>query len=361
MTRINAVQHRLQQASDLAAVLDAAYEAFEGMVSVIHPVQDPASGLFAALVMAAASAANGRNALALAPSLPGHPLLAVPAEQPPRSGEPPERVAEVVAGLSHLVAERLAAGRRLRAGHRRPGRLPARRPKRPGHLRTAQQQAMTARPAFGDFLTAARDHASVAAARHQTDREGENVQEVTDSLLHVITVMDRYLQDIAAVPGDMRSRASPPLTAWGRARLTARDALTHAARHLRQHTRGTRAPGVTARSELARRLDAAAVALTAGRDLLNTHLARDPRGARQFRSEWGLILCSPPAERALLAELAWLARQIAAPCTDLALSARSPDTADAATRPAQRLRVAAGAQHQRAGRAADRPGDSRRP
>jgi len=108
MTRITAAQHRVQQASDLAAVLDAAYEAFEAMLSAIDPVQDPASGLFAAFVMAAASAANGRNAVALAPSLPGHPLLAVPAEQPPWSGEPPERVAEVVAGLSHLVAERLA-------------------------------------------------------------------------------------------------------------------------------------------------------------------------------------------------------------------------------------------------------------
>ena len=108
MTGIDAVQQRLQQTSDLAGVLDAAYEAFEGMMSVIHPVQDPGSGLFAALVMAAASAANGRNALALAPSLPGHPLLAVPAQQQPWPGEPPERVAEVVAGLSHLVAERLA-------------------------------------------------------------------------------------------------------------------------------------------------------------------------------------------------------------------------------------------------------------
>ena len=107
MTRIDAAYVRLQQASDLAAVLDAAYEAFEGMVSVIHPVQDPASSLFAAFVMAAASAANGRNALALAPSLPGHPLAAVPAEQRPPPGEPPERVAEVVAVLSHLVAERL--------------------------------------------------------------------------------------------------------------------------------------------------------------------------------------------------------------------------------------------------------------
>ena len=100
-------QQRLQEADGLDAVLDAAYAAFEGMLSVIHPVQDPASGLFAAFVMAAASAADGRNALALAPSLPGHPLLAVPAEQQSWSGEPPERVAEVVAGLSHLVAERL--------------------------------------------------------------------------------------------------------------------------------------------------------------------------------------------------------------------------------------------------------------
>ena len=57
-------------------------------MSVIHPVQDPGNGLFAALVMAAASAANGRNALALAPSLPGHPLPAVP-EQRPWPGEPP--------------------------------------------------------------------------------------------------------------------------------------------------------------------------------------------------------------------------------------------------------------------------------
>ena len=42
-----------------------------------------------------------------------------------------------------------------------------------------------------------------------------------------------------------------------------------------------------------------------------------------------MVVCSPAAERALLAELAWLARQVAAPCTDLALSARSPDTAGA--------------------------------
>ena len=186
---------------------------------------------------------------------------------------------------------------------------------------------MTARPAFGDFITAARGHVGAAVAGHRADRSGEHVQEVSDSLLHVITVMDRYLQDITAVPGGMPSGATPPMTAWGQARLTAREALSHAARHL--HAWRTRAPGVAARSELARQLDSAAAALTAGRDLLNTHLASDPRGARQFRSEWGLVVCSPPAERALLAELAWLANQIAGPCADVALADRSPDTAGA--------------------------------
>src|SRR5215468_6064950 len=105
MTMMDTAQQRLQEADGLAAVLDAAYGAFEGMLSVIYPVQDPANGLFATFVMAAASAANGRNALALAPSLPGHPLAAAPAEPQLWSGEPPERVAEIVATLSTLIAE----------------------------------------------------------------------------------------------------------------------------------------------------------------------------------------------------------------------------------------------------------------
>jgi hypothetical protein len=47
LTRITARQHHVQQVGDPAAVLDAAYEAFEAMLSAIDPVQDPASGLFA--------------------------------------------------------------------------------------------------------------------------------------------------------------------------------------------------------------------------------------------------------------------------------------------------------------------------
>jgi hypothetical protein len=163
---------------------------------VLHPAQDPASDLFTALVTAAASAANGRNALAGAPSLPRHPVPASPAHEQPRPGRSPE------------------PGSPQRPGARRPRRLPSRRPQRPGHLRAAHQQPMTAPLAFGDFLTAAPDHASVAAARPKTDRGGDHVQEVTDSLLHVITVMSRYLNDITTVPGDEQPGPRPPMTAW---------------------------------------------------------------------------------------------------------------------------------------------------
>jgi hypothetical protein len=59
-------------------------------LSVLHPAQDPASDLFTALVMAAASAANGRNALARAPSLPRHPLPASHPPAPAHQHEKPE-------------------------------------------------------------------------------------------------------------------------------------------------------------------------------------------------------------------------------------------------------------------------------
>jgi hypothetical protein len=84
--------------------------------------------------------------------------------------------------------------------------------------------------------------------------------------------MSRYLQDIVPVTDGMPPHGSLTPTAWGHARVTARDALAHAERHLRQHAWRARAPGVAARSELARQLDAAAAALMSGRDLLHTHL-----------------------------------------------------------------------------------------
>jgi hypothetical protein len=70
---------------DLPSVLSAAYTAFEGMLMAIRGCEDPDTGLFAAFVMAAASAADGRDALVHAPSLPiamiGRPSSSHPAGQ----------------------------------------------------------------------------------------------------------------------------------------------------------------------------------------------------------------------------------------------------------------------------------------
>jgi hypothetical protein len=108
---------------------------------------------------------------------------------------------------------------------------------RPGHLLAAQRQrVVTGRPTFGEFLTSVREHDAAATACRGRNRRGGDVQEVTDSLLRMVTIMGRYVEDIRAVPGDMRSQVSPSRTAWGRARIDARDALNHAAAHLRRHS-----------------------------------------------------------------------------------------------------------------------------
>ena len=58
MAQVSAVHGRVRRAGDLAAVLDAACAAFGGMVAVLHGLQDPGGGVFAAAVMAA----GGRRA-----------------------------------------------------------------------------------------------------------------------------------------------------------------------------------------------------------------------------------------------------------------------------------------------------------
>jgi hypothetical protein len=107
MNRIAAVRARLDQASDLPAILDAAYDAFEGMLPVIHGQEDRAGGGFAAFVMSAASAANGRDAVASAPSLPP----AAPGSTSLADGDPPPGVTEQEAAAALAVLSGLLAGR----------------------------------------------------------------------------------------------------------------------------------------------------------------------------------------------------------------------------------------------------------
>jgi len=94
MSRIISARDRLEQASDLSAVLHAAYEAFEAMRLAFRAHEDPATGLFAPFVMAAAAAADGRDAVAFAPSLPSGQSHGAPAAgEGPGQGQSAEGVA----------------------------------------------------------------------------------------------------------------------------------------------------------------------------------------------------------------------------------------------------------------------------
>jgi len=100
----------LQEATGLTAVLSGTYEAFEGMLSVIRAHESRAEGMFAAFVMSAASAANGRDAVAGAPSLPrtGGGIQA-PAERDLAAAASVKEIARDLAGLGRVLTGRLAA------------------------------------------------------------------------------------------------------------------------------------------------------------------------------------------------------------------------------------------------------------
>jgi hypothetical protein len=109
MNRIAVARARLERVNWLPAILDAAYNAFEDMLLAIQDQQDRGGGAFAAFVMSGASAASGRDAVAAAPSLPSRAsddaaceVVSSPA------AVTTEEAAAVLAGLSQLLASRLA-------------------------------------------------------------------------------------------------------------------------------------------------------------------------------------------------------------------------------------------------------------
>jgi len=98
-------QALLAAAADLPSLLAAAYEAFEYVLAELRAGEDAAGSLLPAFVMAAAAAADGRDAIITAPSLPrasGPPL-------PPPAGGPPHDIADHAAAIGLLLEARLAA------------------------------------------------------------------------------------------------------------------------------------------------------------------------------------------------------------------------------------------------------------
>ena len=107
MTRLATARGHLEQAEGLTATLDAAHDAFEDMLAVIRAHEDPDDGLFIPLVMAAASAADGRNALAFAPSLPPNRLHPPAAGEEPSGAGPAREIARQLAVLGEMLATKL--------------------------------------------------------------------------------------------------------------------------------------------------------------------------------------------------------------------------------------------------------------
>jgi hypothetical protein len=187
---------------------------------------------------------------------------------------------------------------------------------------------VTGRAVFGDFLDAARSHLATAD-RLRTVSGDVDIQEVSRSLLRLVVLIRQYVEDVTAGWGPERPRGRRRvLTGWTRAGVETREAIGNAAAFLNEPTARRRRPRA-ARSDLAWHLDAASASLTAGRDLLQTHLAIDPRGERQLPSEWGLVVTSPPVARAVLSEMRSLARRIAPIGAGIALAPHSRGTPEA--------------------------------
>lgn len=118
MLNLAAVSSRLAGAADLAAVLGAAYDAFEDVLAILRRYQDSDEGVFAAFVFAACAAADGRDWIAAAPTLPLVPSPVGAGSQAVESAAAPDAVgaADVVqfarvldvAGVVAQVSKHLA-------------------------------------------------------------------------------------------------------------------------------------------------------------------------------------------------------------------------------------------------------------
>jgi hypothetical protein len=96
---------RLFEAASVPLLLAVAYDAFEHMLRALREIENQAGVLLPAVVLAAAAAGDGRDAVGRAPWLPSLPE---PSE-PPVSARSAEQVADEAAALSRALWERLAA------------------------------------------------------------------------------------------------------------------------------------------------------------------------------------------------------------------------------------------------------------
>jgi hypothetical protein len=115
-TSISWQVQQVQAAADLPEVLESAWRAFECILAEAEAHEDPATPLFPAFVLAATAAANGRDAVLLAPSLPWPPKDNPPnGEQVGGPGEPAPAAARGLAPLCQALISQLETAARSAA------------------------------------------------------------------------------------------------------------------------------------------------------------------------------------------------------------------------------------------------------
>jgi hypothetical protein len=106
MNQLTVARDRLHRDTGLPALLDAACQAFELLLSALEHHQDPASGMFSHFVQAAMRAADARDAVLFAPSLPTRPLCPDQAAEDVNGARSPADVLDLVA-LSKVLYQTL--------------------------------------------------------------------------------------------------------------------------------------------------------------------------------------------------------------------------------------------------------------
>lgn len=113
MEQADLLEQRLRDAVGVAGVLAAGWEVFEFVRNLCAVGAGQAADLYPAFTFARGSAVSGRNAIALAPSLPeGFP--APPGSPVAPAGEVGE-IADAIAGLAVVLSERLRETARFAA------------------------------------------------------------------------------------------------------------------------------------------------------------------------------------------------------------------------------------------------------
>ena len=172
---------------------------------------------------------------------------------------------------------------------------------------------------FGELVGQAHTGLELAAGLPDTALGGWSAVEGARVAGRMARTLSRYLADVAPY-GMAEAVINRHVGEAMRSAVDAREALRMAAMSLRAGVGDLATPEAEPSSALPGHLSAAALALAAARDLLQTHFSSDPAGRRSPRSDWAAVITSAPLARAILAEAAGLSRQLAALTARMAMA-----------------------------------------